>query len=341
MCYANDEEIVAGPQMLSVQTIKITEDENGLRLDRWFRRHYPGLTHGRLEKILRTGQVRVAGKRAKASQRLEAGQALRIPPLPGEALQAPAKAESVPPTRRERRNLQDSVLYEDGDVLVINKPAGLAVQGGTGLSRHLDGFLRAIYGEARKPRLVHRLDKDTSGVLVLAKNEFAAAALAGSFRLRSTRKYYWALTEGVPKPGQGKISLPLAKGKGEKMVVDRKEGKPAITLYQVVESARRAAFVALWPLTGRTHQLRAHMQAIETPILGDELYARGGWSGAPDIARLHLHARRLIIPHPRSKKGRKLIDVTAPLPVDMAGSWKFFEFPQNDGDPFASYRGKL
>ncbi|MBI3419421.1 MAG: RluA family pseudouridine synthase [Proteobacteria bacterium] len=324
--------------MPTVQTLEITEDENGLRLDRWFRRHFPGVTHGRLEKLLRTGQVRVGGGRIKASHRLEAGQKIRIPPLPESALTLPEKRESVEPTTRERQKLKDSILYEDDDVLVINKPAGLAVQGGTGISRHLDGFLRAMYGDQQTPKLVHRLDKDTSGVLVLARNDFAAARLSESFRNRATRKYYWALTYGMPKPKQGKISLPLAKGKGEKIVVDEKEGKPAITLYQVVESAMRTAFVALWPLTGRTHQLRVHMEAIEAPLLGDPLYGEVNKIGGElSIKRLHLHARRLILPHPRPKKGRKLIDVTAPLPADLKESWKFFEFPEDDGDPFASY----
>ncbi len=328
--------------MPKVQTLSVSEDENGLRLDRWFRRHFPGLTHGRLEKILRKGEVRVDGKRAKSNARLEAGQSIRIPPLPDDTLVAPVKGEKVEPTQRERQALKDSVLYEDEDVLVINKPAGLAVQGGTGMSRHLDGFLQAIYGEKPRPKLVHRLDKDTSGVLLLARNDFAAAKLAESFRLRSTRKYYWALTKGVPKPRQGKINLALAKGRSEKIEVDPKEGKIAITLYQVVESAMRTAFVALWPLTGRTHQLRVHMQAVETPILGDELYGgEDGISGEISIKRLALHARRLIIPHPRPKKGKKLIDVTAPLPKDLAASWKFFEFPQDDGDPFASFGDAL
>ncbi|HVY12988.1 MAG TPA: RluA family pseudouridine synthase [Alphaproteobacteria bacterium] len=329
--------------MPAVQTIDVIEDENGQRLDRWLRKRFPGLTQGRLEKLLRTGQVRVDGGRAKANSRLEAGQKVRIPPLPDEALKAPSKAEAAVPTKRERQKLEDSVLYEDEDVLVVNKPAGLATQGGTGISRHLDGFLRAIYGEKQRPKLVHRLDKDTSGVLVLARNDFAAAKLSESFRGRDTRKYYWALVSGTPKPKQGKISLALNKGKEGKMFPDEEEGKRAVTLYQVVENAMRASFVALWPLTGRTHQLRVHMQQIGTPILGDPLYSseENELSGEISVKRLHLHARRLIIPHPRPKKGRKVIDVTAPLPADLKQSWKFFEFPEDDGDPFASYGDEI
>jgi 23S rRNA pseudouridine955/2504/2580 synthase len=176
-------------------------------------------------------------------------------------------------------------------------------------------------------------------VLVLARNDFAAAKLAESFRSRTTRKYYWALTYGVPKPKQGKISLALSKGREGKMVPDESgEGKSAHTLYQVVESAMRTAFVALWPLTGRTHQLRVHMQAIGTPLVGDPLYAETHEiTGEVDMKRLHLHARRLIIPHPRPKKGKRVIDVTAPLPAELKRSWKYFEFPEEDGDPFAEY----
>jgi 23S rRNA pseudouridine955/2504/2580 synthase len=329
--------------MPAVQTRSVTEDEGGLRLDRWFRRHFPGLTHGKLEKLLRTGQIRVGGKRAKSNSRLEAGQEIRVPPMPEEALTRAEKPKAAPPTKRERQILKDSILFEDDDVLVINKPAGLAVQGGTGLSRHLDGFLKAIYGEKQSPKLVHRLDRDTSGVLVLARNEFAAAKLSESFRERTTRKYYWALTYGVPKPNKGKISQPLIKGKEGKMYPDDSgEGKSAHTLYQVVESAMKVAFVALWPLTGRTHQLRVHMQTVGTPLVGDPLYAEGHEiTGEVDMKRLHLHARRLIIPHPRPKKGKRVIDVTAPLPDDLKKSWKYFEFPENDGDPFADYGDEI
>lgn len=322
----------------SVQTIEVVADEEGVRLDRWFRRHFPGLNHIRLEKLLRTGQVRVDGARAKANARLTVGQYVRVPPLPDDANVAPDPTK-IKPNRNERKAIENSILFQDKDVLVINKPAGLAVQGGTGLSRHLDGFLAAMHDAASRPKLTHRLDRDTSGVLVLAKNDFAAAKLAEAFRKRSTRKYYWALTHGVPKPKQGKIILPLAKGKDAKIHVDEEEGKHAITLYQVVQSAMRTAFVALWPLTGRTHQLRVHMQAIETPILGDDLYAGGKVleiDGDVATEKLHLHARRLIIPHPR--KG--MIDVTAPLPEHLRKSWKFFEFPEDDEDPFVDYEDK-
>jgi 23S rRNA pseudouridine955/2504/2580 synthase len=356
---------------MPVKNQEITEDENGLRLDRWFKRHYPGLNHGKLEKLLRTGQVRVDGGRIKANHRLETGNVIRVPPLPDEASQPLKDGAKIRTTERERKQIQESILFEDKDVLVINKPPGLAVQGGTGISRHLVGFLASIYEGQQAPKLVHRLDRETSGVLVLAKTDFAAAKLSAAFRERTTRKYYWALTHGVPKPKQGKISLALEKMPDGKVVTvsdaevkartakpkvaktrnvvervrepeeERDDGKgikSAMTLYQVIESAaKRVAFVAMWPLTGRTHQLRVHMQAIGTPIVGDELYAEDRTIDVDaDVGmdKLHLHARRLVIPHPRNK-GK--IDVTAPLPPNFKKSWKFFEFPENDGDPFADY----
>ncbi len=324
----------------NVQNIEVTSDEAELRVDRWFRRRYPGLTHGKLEKLLRTGQVRVDGKRVKANARLESGQIVRVPPMSDDMLVQSQTPRKVRPTAREEKNIKDSILFEDKDVLVINKPAGLAVQGGTGISRHLDGFLTAIYENATRPKLVHRLDKETSGVFVLAKNDFAASHLAESFRERTTRKYYWALVHGVPKPKQGKIIMPLSKGKDGRMHPDKAEGKNAVTLYEVVQTALKVSFVALWPLTGRTHQLRAHMHEIGAPIVGDELYyddAIPNIDGGIAIKKLHLHARRLVIPHPR--KG--LIDITAPLPELLKKSWSYFEFPEDDGDPFASFGDEL
>jgi 23S rRNA pseudouridine955/2504/2580 synthase len=232
------------------------------------------------------------------------------------------------------------VLYKDADVLVIDKPAGLAVQGGTATPKHLDAMLDALkFEKDERPKLVHRLDKDTSGVLVLARTAFAATKLAATFRGKDARKYYWAVTAGVPRPFQGKVDAALAKeptGRGERVAVDDEDGKRAVSLYQVVEHAnKQAAFVALWPLTGRTHQLRVHMEAIGTPILGDGKYGGPGafLSGTGLPNQLHLHARRLIMPHPRG--GR--IDVTAPLPPHMVTTWNYFSFDkENDGDPFAS-----
>lgn len=318
--------------MVSTQTHKIpvkqvTEDEAGIRLDRWFKRYYPALTHGQLQKILRRGEVRVDGKRADAAQRLEAGQSIRIPP---QVTVDPGPVQQQKRDDRAANDLKKMILFEDDDVLVLNKPAGLAVQGGTGLKTSLDSMLAALATDKNgKPKLVHRLDRDTSGVLLIAKNVFAANKLAEAFRDRATQKIYWAITIGVPDIHQGKINAPLVK-QGETMVIAGKrdeDAKSAVTYYQVVESAAgQAAFVALWPVTGRTHQLRVHLQSIGTPILGDRLYAENAENlPVTELGKgLHLHARRLIIPHPR--RGR--IDVTAPLGASMRKTWKWFGFDE-------------
>ena len=311
-----------------LQTRTVTPDEAGIRLDRWFRRHFPALTQGQLQKLLRTGQVRVGGKRAETSFRVEAGQEIRVPP---QAF-APPKPASGTIDQREAAKLKKLVLFEDADVIVLNKPAGLAVQGGTGLKENLDDMMVALArpGDG-KPKLVHRLDRDTSGVLILARNSFAAQRLTAAFRARDTKKIYWGVTLGVPKPEKGRIDAPLSK-KGETMVVDMddesEEAKSAATLYQVVESAKKqAAFVAMWPLTGRTHQLRVHMTVLNTPLIGDRLYGRDVENLPPESVGkgLHLHARQLVIPHPR----RGVIDVSAPLGPDMQKTWKWFGFDAN------------
>jgi len=330
-------------EMSKVELKTVAEDEAEMRLDRWFKRHFPLLTHVALQKLLRTGQVRVDGKRAEANTRIAAGQQVRIPPLPDFTAEvAPMDRTGKPKpvfSEKEAKALRDRVLYRDDDVIVLDKPAGLAVQGGTGQNKHLDAMLDLLtYGSDERPRLVHRLDKDTSGCLVLARSAGAAAKLAESFRSRDARKIYWAITVGVPEPHQGRIDLPVAKeaaAGGERMTVDEEEGLRAQTYYTVLEHAhRRAAFVALWPRTGRTHQLRVHMNAIGTPILGDGKYAGQGAfleGGATVKRQLHLHARRIIMPHPRGGT----IDVTAPLPDHMRPAWDYFGFPANlKGDPF-------
>lgn len=322
------------------QAVTVLPDEAGIRLDRWFKRHYPQLGHGQLEKLLRTGQVRLDGKRVKANARLEAGQALRLPPSIAKA-QIGQPVYTGKPTKPAA--IKQWVLFEDDDVLVLNKPPGLAVQGGTGQRQHLDAMLdtwRDVQGE--RPRLVHRLDKDTSGVLLLAKSVFAAGKLAAAFRLRETRKVYWAVTLGTPKPYQGRIDLPLKKA-GTRMTgttSEDAEGLDAATLYEVLEPAgKQAALVALWPLTGRTHQLRVHLQAIGTPILGDPVYRpaeRVDGSVSPNwpvdalYQGLHLHARRLIIKHPRGG----MIDASAPVPTAMQKTFRWFNFSADQPDPF-------
>ncbi|MEE8516902.1 MAG: RluA family pseudouridine synthase [Alphaproteobacteria bacterium] len=329
--------------MSGVRTVNVGDDDGELRLDRWFRRHYPGLSHGRLEKLLRTGQVRVDGKRAKAAFRVAPGMRVRIPPLDAEMLTPAPKAASRPRRdhfdQAEAARLRDAVLFKDDDILVLNKPPGLAVQGGTNTHSHVDAMTEALrFGAAERPRLVHRLDKDTSGVLVLGRNAAAAARLAAAFRLGHMQKIYWALTVGVPRPRRGRIDLALSKlpGRGgERMMADMAEGKRAVTYYTVVEAAgQRTAWLALMPETGRTHQLRVHCAAIEIPIQGDGKYGgKDAFITGKGLSRkLHLHARSLAIP--RAKGSPRVF--TAPLPPHMAESWDLFGFdPEGAPDPFA------
>lgn len=314
-------------------------DEAGLRVDRWFRRHFPHLPHGRLEKLLRGGQVRLDGHRVKAGDRLQPGQLIRVPPL-SEPPATPDRRSAPPATddAASRAALEEIVLYRDETLIVLNKPAGLAVQGGTGTKRHLDAMLSAFtsarVGGGERPRLVHRLDKDTSGVIVVARTAAAAAALTRAFRDRAARKLYWAIVVGVPKPERGRIDLALAKepGRHGERVQATDDGDPAITEFAVVERAgRRAAWLELSPLTGRTHQLRAHCAAIGTPILGDGKY--GGQEafldGTAPARILNLHARALAIPHPAGG----ILEVEAPLPEHMRATWRFFGFGEVPARP--------
>jgi 23S rRNA pseudouridine955/2504/2580 synthase len=334
---------------MTVETIIVSGGEGEIRLDRWFKRHYPALGHIRLEKLLRTGQIRVDGRRARAGDRVTPGQAIRVPPLgemAREILPAPPPARARP-RAEDAALLQRAVLHRDDALIVLDKPPGLAVQGGTETERHVDALLDTLrFGAAERPRLVHRLDKDTSGVLVIARTAAAAAFLARAFRDKRTRKTYWAIAVGVPKLSQGRIDLALAKtartlqgrsgghGGGERVQAAAEAGRRAVTYYCVVDSAGlRVSWLALLPVTGRTHQLRAHCAAIGTPILGDGKYggAAAHPAGVPGSRRLHLHARALTIPHPAGGT----LAVTAPLPLHMRQSWKFFGFPADTADPFA------
>jgi 23S rRNA pseudouridine955/2504/2580 synthase len=319
----------------SGEAVVVTEQEASLRLDRWLRRHYPGLGHGQLEKLLRTGQIRINGKRARAGDRVESGQAIRIPPLGTLPAARPVAHRS---TAADEAMLQAAVLHRDEAVIVLNKPPGLAVQGGTATERHVDGLLDSLrFGISERPRLVHRLDKETSGILVIARTAAAAAFLTRAFREKATRKVYWAIVVGVPKPRQGRIDLALAKTPGhgvERVRPDAEEGSRAITYYSVIDSVgAQASWLALMPITGRTHQLRAHCAAIGAPILGDAKY--GGPAahpgGVPGSRRLHLHARSLSMPHPLGGT----LHATAPLPAHMRRSWEFFGLAGEIADPFA------
>jgi len=325
--------------MATVATRKVDGEESGMRVDRWFKLHYPGLGFGHLQKLLRSGQVRVDGARVKTNTRLAVGQEVRVPPL----ATGDARPQTVA-TIRDRRDadvLTEALLYEDSDVYVFNKPAGLAVQGGSGVNRHIDGMLEAFRDrKGRKPRLVHRLDRETSGVLVVARTRSAAAFLGKAFKDRDSRKYYWALVKGVPKPASGKISTFLARGEGEeaeRMRVARhgeKGADHALTHYALADQAgSRLSWLVMRPVTGRTHQLRAHAAHIGHPIVGDPKYFDvENWELPGGIQnRLHLLARRIILPHPSGGK----IDVTAPLPPHMAQSWAVLAFEEASGEAAA------
>jgi 23S rRNA pseudouridine955/2504/2580 synthase len=313
----------------------VTPDEAGMRVDRFLEAKFPGLSFSHIQRVIRKGELRVNGKRVDGKDRLSAGQSVRIPPLRLEAKPAPGSEEDA----KTRQFLKSITLYEDADVLVLNKPIGLAVQGGSGMVKHVDGMLDSLRDkEGQRPRLVHRLDRDTSGCLLVAKTRFAASALAKTFRTRAARKIYWAVVAGVPKPKQGRISTFLAKDEREDESVMRiarhgEEGAShAVTYYAVVETAaQQLAFVSLKPVTGRTHQLRAHMAHIGHAILGDAKYfAKENWELPGGIQkRLHLLARRIVVPHPRGGT----IDVTAPLPPHMQQTFNLLGFDAKRYDP--------
>jgi 23S rRNA pseudouridine955/2504/2580 synthase len=330
--------MTAAPPALSkgVQTVTVTGDENGMRLDRFFEARFPGLSFSHIQRIIRKGEVRVNGKRAQPKDRLLAGQAVRIPPL---KLDAPKLRDDATEDQKNRAFIKSITLHEDDDLMVLNKPMGLAVQGGSGTVRHLDGMLDSLRSkDGQRPRLVHRLDKDTAGCLLVAKTRFAAAALSKTFRSRSARKVYWALVAGVPKPRQGRISTFMAKEdrEDESMMRIAKHGDEgashAVTYYAVVETAaQQLAWLSLKPVTGRTHQLRVHLNHIGHPIVGDPKYfIKENWEFPGGVQnRLHLLARRIAVPHPRGG----VVDVTAPLPPHMQQSWNLIGFDTGRYDP--------
>lgn len=318
-----------------VQSRTVTEDEAEMRLDRWFQRHFPELSHGALQKLLRTGQVRIDGKRAEGKDRVEPGQSIRLPPgvsnSPAPQPQAVSRPAGPTISDRDAAEIQKMVIHRDDHVIVLNKPPGLAVQGGSGTEKHIDGMLDGLrFGFEQRPKLVHRLDKDTSGLLLIARTGQAAKHLTASFRDRETEKLYWAIVVGVPPNKEGAINLPLAKRPGafdrELMQVDEENGQKALTHFRVVDSAgRRAALLALWPRTGRTHQLRVHCAAIGCPILGDRKYGgeEASLSTIADSRKLHLHARRLTLPHP---SGRGELKAQAELPPHFRRTVEAFGF---------------
>ncbi|NJM81618.1 MAG: RluA family pseudouridine synthase [Tabrizicola sp.] len=349
--------------MSGVTLLTVSEDEGEQRLDKWFKRRFPQLTQGAVEKMCRTGQIRVDSARAKASDRVNPGQVIRVPPLPeaGSPLR-PRSEASI--SAADARMIQAAVLWKDEHIIVLNKPSGLPSQGGSGQGeRHVDGLTEALkFGYKDRPKLVHRLDKDTSGILMLARTDRIARALSEALRHRAARKIYWAIVAGVPHPRKGSIKFGLMKapgrgrgGEGEKMIcvhpaqmADHPAAKRAQTDYFTLWFlGARLSWMALEPMTGRTHQLRAHMAEIGHPILGDGKYGGStqenegdGWGAAigGDLSRkLHLHARSLMIQHPITKT---MLTFTAPLPDHMAKTWKTLDWKEDDvpADPFEAIR---
>jgi len=324
------------PAPTTVQNATVTGDEAGMRVDRFLEARFPGLSFSHIQRVIRKGEVRVNGKRMQPKNRLEAGQTVRIPPL---RLEPKPRAPGNEADEKTRAFLKSITLYEDADVLVLNKPMGLAVQGGSGTTRHIDGMLEVLRdAHGQRPRLVHRLDKDTAGCLLIAKTRFAASALAKTFRSRLARKIYWALVAGVPKVQQGRISTYLVKEerKDESLMRIARHGEKgashAVTYYAVVEtSGPLLSWLSLKPVTGRTHQLRAHMAHIKHPILGDSKYfSRESWELPGGMQnKLHLLARRIVVPHPRGG----VIDATAPLPPHMQQSWNLLGLDAARYDP--------
>jgi 23S rRNA pseudouridine955/2504/2580 synthase len=319
---------------------EIAPDDDGIRLDRWFRRHYPALTHARLEKLLRKGEVRLDGKRAKSADRLSVGQTLRLPP---QVIHDKAEVRPRAAPVQTAHKLEDNILYMDKHLFVLNKPSGLATQGGSGLREHVDGMLDQLtYEKTTRPKLVHRLDRDTSGVLLIARTAQAASGLSVELARRDASKVYWALVKGVPKQKHGVIKGALAKegvgGKGERMTISEDEdAKFALTEYAVMgQAGQEYAWVAARPITGRTHQIRVHLASLGTPIVGDFKYGGTDAKGKGAIAdKLHLHARSLDIARPDG--GR--LQVTAPLSPHMLKSWELLGFDANDKrDPFSKQK---
>ena len=317
-----------------IRTFTVDAEDDGIRLDRWFKRHLPDASFNIVSRWSRTGQLRVDGNRATPGDRIEAGQTIRVPPAEAASTEPRTKPQRRDLTPEEIAYVRDMVIHADASAIVVNKPPGLATQGGTKTSVHLDRLLDGLATEGNpRPKLVHRLDKDTSGVLLLARTPRAAAYFSREFSGRSARKIYWALVIGVPEVRDGMIDLPLAKQPGtggEKMHVDEEGGQLARTRYRVIDRAgARASWVELQPLTGRTHQLRAHMAAIGHPIVGDGKYGGAESFLTGGISRkMHLHARRLRISHPDGER----LEVAAEPPIHFAEGLALLGFTQSEGD---------
>jgi 23S rRNA pseudouridine955/2504/2580 synthase len=328
--------------MSGVRVVTVAEDDDGQRLDRWLKKQAPNLPYSLVQKLIRKGQIRVNGGRVKTDTKLEAGQEVRIPPS---ADAGKMIDEHYRPDQGDAEYIKSLVIYDDGDIIALNKPHGLAAQGGLRIGKHVDGLLAHLGKPDKKPKLCHRLDRDTSGLLLVARSRDMAMKMGKAFESRNIRKYYWALTIPAPEMNDGTIDAPLIKGEGpyrDMMVVDTENGKFSRSEFRVIERAgKKAAFVMFWPRTGRTHQLRVHAAEAGFPIIGDEKY--GDLDKSHDTIealglapRLHLHASRIIMPHP---SGKGILDITAPLPEELCKSWGKFGFdPAVSGDPFGDVK---
>lgn len=328
--------------------LDVSNDDDGQRFDRWLKKTVPNIPYVLAQKLIRKGAFKIDGKKAKSDTRLVAGQVIRIPAIKLSNSVGRDKSDRL--TESDKAFIHSLILYQDDDIIALEKPHGLAVQGGTKTERHVDRLLPALKNEEGVvPRLVHRLDKDTSGLLLLARSSQMAKKLGAMLKNREIRKIYWAIVHGVPEMEEGAIKAPLIKAGGmnrERVVVDEELGKYALTEYATIDSAHgHSAFMAFWPRTGRTHQIRVHAELMGHPIVGDWKYAGrdqvNAHDGTPvrrdgDLARerqLHLHAHRLIFKHPTTGK---MLDLKAPLPMELQKSWKKLGFETNyKNDPFA------
>jgi tRNA pseudouridine32 synthase/23S rRNA pseudouridine746 synthase len=302
---------VAATTGKGVQTVTVTGDEDGMRLDRFFEARFPGLSFSHIQRIIRKGEVRVNGKRAQPKDRIQKGQAIRVPPL---KIEPPKPRDNASADQKDRAFLKSITLFEDDDVMVLNKPMGLSVQGGSGTTRHIDGMLGSLSSkDGQRPRLVHRLDKDTSGCLVLGRHRKATASLGLLFKHGKIGKTYWAVVEGGPAEDEGTIDMPLGRLNVERGWWQKPDpdGQKAVTNWKVLGRGDGLTWLAMEPVTGRTHQLRVHTSAMGWPIVGDNIYGNGPRFGEPI---LHLHSREIVIP---ISKNKEPVRVVAPTPEHM------------------------
>ena len=320
-----------GELKMSVMFQTVSESEKDIRLDRWFKHHYPDISHALLEKLLRKKNIRVNNVKASANTRLLTGDVVRIPPLKTQTEKPKTKQLS----KADISLMEKMVLYKDKDILVLNKPAGLAVQGGSKTVHHVDGMLDALrFDYDEKPHLVHRLDKETSGILVIARTAQSAKYLSNLFKTKDIRKTYWALVAGLPNPEKGKIEAPLIQKRTGKNFDTRgidENGHPAVSLYQVQDHlADKISWLQMSPLTGRTHQLRIHAaQVLKTPIIGDDRYGTKTEIEKKLPSKMFLHARAITIPI----LNKKSLVVEAPLPEHFQQAFQQFGFSEKNVRP--------